>query len=198
MSRPLRNRQRLVKAVGGAAVLALGALSFGVGLAAASPTCTRYLDGTTPEVLAGETVCGGPHDDHVGTVDAGGTFIGGDGYDSVDVNDGVFDGGPGGDRVFVENAGSFYGGDGEDAVEGTNSGYFDGGASSDQVRVNSGDVVGGDGVDVVFRLDAGMFWGNGGGDIVGRMNGGTFDGGAGHDKVFRYIAGTLISVEVGP
>ena len=193
----VRSPRTVIRAVGGVAILALSLLLLGAGMAAASPACTRYLDGATPEVFAGEVVCGGPHDDHVGTVDAGGTFIGGDGYDSVDVNQGVFDGGPGGDRVFVDNAGSFYGVDGEDAVEGTNSGYFDGGGSSDQVKDNTGDVVGGDGVDVVFRLDAGTFWGGNGGDIVGRMNGGTYDGGAGHDKVFRYIAGTLISVEVG-
>jgi hypothetical protein len=30
------------------------------------------------------------------------------------------------------------------------------------------------------------------------MVGGTYDGGPGHDKVFRYLGGTLISVEIVP
>ena len=193
----MRTHLGRLRAGGGAMLIAISSIPFAVGAVAAGPACTRYVDGTTAEVFAGEVVCGGPHDDHVGTIDAGGTFIGGDGFDSVDVNQGTFDGGSGWDRVFEENAGSFLGGDGDDAIEGLNTGSFDGGDGSDQVARNSGDVVGGDGVDVVFRLDSGHFWGGNGGDIVGRMNGGTYDGGAGHDRVNRYIAGTLISVEAG-
>ena len=182
----------------GVAALILTTLSVTIlpAVALAAPACTGYLDGSLIEVFPGQVICGGPHDDHVGTIDAGGVFLGGDGYDSVDVNDGIFDGGAGGDRVFDENRGTFSGGDGQDAVEGLNTGTFDGGASSDQVARNAGTVIGGDGVDVVFRQFSGSFAGGDGSDIIGRMDDGTYDGGPGRDRVFRYLGGTLISVEI--
>jgi hypothetical protein len=178
-----------------AGLLGAGALPLAAAAAMATPACTGYLDGSLPEVHSGEVICGGPHDDHVGTIDAGGVFLAGDGFDSVDENDGTFDGGGGADRVFDLNAGTFWGGDGEDAVEGVNTGTFDGGASSDQVANNYGTVYGGDSTDVVFRQFDGFFHGGDGSDIVGRMVGGTYDGEAGHDRVFRNLGGTLISVE---
>ena len=76
-------------------------------------------------VASPEVFCGFGGNDSIGTLDAGDIFLGGDGSDSVTINNATFYGGAGNDRVNNNGfVGTFYGEAGNDIVDGTNEGTF--------------------------------------------------------------------------
>jgi VCBS repeat-containing protein len=134
-----------------------------------------------------EVFCGFGGNDALGTLQAGDIFLGGDGQDMVNTNNGTFYGDAGDDRVGAsvrgyDNNGTFYGGDGNDQVPNRNDGTFNGDAGDDYVEYTQGTFNGGDGNDQA-RENAGTFNGDAGDDSVRFGNSATFNGGAGNDYV---------------
>jgi hypothetical protein len=151
-----RSRTAFVAATVIASALLLGAT---VGTVAAGGGCTYQLDGATNlEVTPGMVACGGSGDDSVAFVDAGGTFNGGSGNDTVGQLFGTFNGGAGADTVVNLDGGVFNGASGADFVLNLNSGTFNG-------------ASGGDSVDSLY---GGTFDGGPGTDWVNFQSGGTF------------------------
>jgi hypothetical protein len=89
-----------------------------------------------------------------------GTFLGQDGADHVDINDGLARGGPGPDTVWWNTrSGTFHRGAGGDRVTDANFGTFHGGADGDRVNLNKrpGTFYGGRGFDTV-KTNKGRFF----------------------------------------
>jgi Ca2+-binding RTX toxin-like protein len=143
------------------AVLAVtGLLATMASPAMAAGGCTSRISGTTSLIVhAGEVVCGGSGNDHVDSIEAGGTFEGGAGADSVFQSYGTFNGDSGDDDVLSLYGGTFDGGPGDDVAE-----YVAAGAAFD----------GKSGNDSTWTLDGGTFDGGPGNDSVVTNNGGTF------------------------
>jgi hypothetical protein len=122
--------------------------------------CTSRISGTTSLIVhAGEVICGGSGNDHVDLIEAGGTFEGGAGSDSVFQSYGTFNGASGDDDVLALYGGTFDGGAGDDVAE-----YVAAGATFE----------GKSGNDTTGTLDGGAFDGGPGTDSVVTNNGGTF------------------------
>jgi hypothetical protein len=143
------------------AVLAVtGLLVAMAGPVAAAGGCTSHISGTTSiTVHAGEVVCGGSGADHVDVIEAGGTFEGGAGADSVFQSYGTFNGGSGDDYALALYGGTFDGGSGADVADYVGAGATFNGRSGD---------------DSVGTLDGGTFDGGPGSDTVVTNNGGSF------------------------
>jgi hypothetical protein len=108
------------------AVLAVtGLLTAFAGPVAAAGGCTSHISGATLiTVHAGEVVCGGSGADHVDIIEAGGTFEGAAGADSVFQSYGTFNGASGDDSAWTLEGGTFDGGPGTDTVVTYISGTF--------------------------------------------------------------------------
>ncbi len=151
-----RSRTAFVAATVLASLLLVGAT---VGTVAAGGGCTIQVNGITGiTVLSGEVACGGSGDDSVAFVDAGGTFNGGAGNDTVGQLYGTFNGGSGQDTVIEFDAGTFDGGSGADHVLTMKGGFFDGRAGDDHVDwMGGGTFDGGPGTNTVTTYVGGIF-----------------------------------------
>jgi hypothetical protein len=151
-------RKRLAPMV---AVLAVtGLLSAMASPVFAAGGCTSRISGTTSLIVrAGEVVCGGAGNDHVDAIEAGGTFDGGAGSDSVFQSYGTFNGGSGDDDVLALYGGVFDGASGDDVAEyiGTDA-TFDGKSGNDTTQtLDGGTFDGGPGNDTVVTNISGTF-----------------------------------------
>jgi Ca2+-binding RTX toxin-like protein len=87
-----------------------------------------------------DVFCGFGGDDSIFAVTPGDIFLGGEGTDRVEDNNGTFYGGAGDDNVLVNHGGgTFYGGEGNDLVNLNRTGAtFIGGEGNDTVLSNAG------------------------------------------------------------
>jgi hypothetical protein len=143
------------------AVLAVtGLLAAFAGPVSAAGGCTSHISGATLiTVHAGEVVCGGSGADHVDVIEAGGTFEGGAGSDSVFQSFGTFNGGSGDDDVLALYGGTFDGGSGADVAEYVGiDATFNGKSGDDSAwTLDGGTFDGGPGTDTVVTYISGTF-----------------------------------------
>jgi Ca2+-binding RTX toxin-like protein len=113
-----------------------------------NPSGYTFIGGTTGEdffvraASAGPDVfCGFGGNDSISTLDEANIFLGGAGQDTVDTNNGTFNGSDNNDIVYSNyDSGTFNGGAGDDYVK-NNSGTFDGGDGTDTVFGNVGILI---------------------------------------------------------